>query len=215
MDLKKLTLLLMLFTLVALPAAFADIQVEISTDNTTFFPVNSTAYEGDIDEINILAHAQILNPNTQYYVRVKNETTDWAYASFKTEDDVQMGVPAVLLGFIFGGLLLLFTLLLIFQKPNKIVAGIYWSCISLLIIFSMRVASMFVEGMTNGIDSTVQAAIVSALDSFYSIGISIFLFLFALVIIGMLFASIFIFKNLAMRKKIARTKWERKLYGSR
>ena len=83
MELKKILLFLMCVTLFTMPVT-AGIDFEISKDNTTWKPINSSAFEGTLDESNSLGLAQGLNPFTTYYVRAKNDTTDWTYKSFRT-----------------------------------------------------------------------------------------------------------------------------------
>ncbi len=97
MELRKLLIYLLCVTLFAIPVT-AGVEFEISKDNTTWKPINSSAYEGTLDTSNSIGLAQVLNPITTYYVRAKNDSTNWTYKSFKTIGDKDM--TGIMLAFI-------------------------------------------------------------------------------------------------------------------
>lgn len=89
MELRKIVFFILCVTLFALPVT-ANAQFEISKDNETWKPINSSAFEGTLDQLNSIGLAQVLNPLTEYHIRGKNETTDWTYKTFTTDGERQM-----------------------------------------------------------------------------------------------------------------------------
>jgi len=64
--------------------ATSDVTVQISTDNITFYDVNSTVFDGSIDNSVDLAIAQLLQGRTTYYVRAEDDTSGFVYDEFTT-----------------------------------------------------------------------------------------------------------------------------------
>lgn len=85
-----------------------DVTVQISVDNITFYDVNSSIFDGSIDNSNDAAIAQLLQEKTTYYVRAKDPTSSFIYDIFNTTGErdligIVMAFIAVILVFgIFG-----------------------------------------------------------------------------------------------------------------
>jgi hypothetical protein len=94
---KRISVLLLL-ALLLVQGAFASVTIEISGDNATWKPINSSVYAGDIDLSSSVGLAQILNPTTTYYLRAKNDSTSWSYKSFTTLGDETL--TGIILAFI-------------------------------------------------------------------------------------------------------------------
>jgi len=58
---------------------------DVSTDNSTWIDITSTRYSGCIDEIFMMSNIENLDDDTLYYVRCKNDTTDWNYLFQRTK----------------------------------------------------------------------------------------------------------------------------------
>ena len=77
----------MLAMVLVIPLTLAEsIDCEISIDNVTWGNINTTMWGGCLDTYNGLAYAQNLDCGTDYYIRCQNDTHDWGYQSFETED---------------------------------------------------------------------------------------------------------------------------------
>lgn len=77
----------MFVIILVIPLTLAEsIDCEISIDNVTWGNINTTMWGGCLDADNGLAYAQNLDCGTDYYIRCQNDTHDWGYQSFETED---------------------------------------------------------------------------------------------------------------------------------
>lgn len=85
--------------MMCIPQVLAGVQVQISTDNTTWVDVTNTTYGGSIDETNKIATAYGLTENKVYYIRAKDDVTSWNYKEFITEGGDEMAALSVALFF--------------------------------------------------------------------------------------------------------------------
>ncbi len=82
--------ILMLFMFLVLVETVTATTIQISTDNTTWVDVTSSAYAGSICENSNVARVENLQEGTIYYLRGQNETHDWEYTKFRTKGGNRM-----------------------------------------------------------------------------------------------------------------------------
>lgn len=88
MDIKctmKHILFIMFAIMLLIPTAIAATEIQISTDNITWYNITDFTYDGAINETTKLARVGYLEQGTMYYFRAKNSTTNWGYTNQRTE----------------------------------------------------------------------------------------------------------------------------------
>jgi len=91
----KKWILITILMVVMVQTAYACIECQISTDNTTWNNIENSTYDGVVDDVIGFASIQNIDIDKIYYVRCKNSTTDWGYISQRTEDGFGMLMPIV------------------------------------------------------------------------------------------------------------------------
>ena len=90
-----------------MPVIKADVECDISEDNSTWVNIKSILYGGCIDENNTMANIPNLNDDFLYYIRCKNSTTEYSYLIQRTKGARESDIY-----YIYSTMLLLFLLLL-------------------------------------------------------------------------------------------------------
>lgn len=80
--------------LVTIPLVLA-VECQISTDNSTWVNVESTLLGGCVDDTNNISHIQNLDENTLYYIRCKDDTTDWGYTTQRTGESGEIPMASL------------------------------------------------------------------------------------------------------------------------
>lgn len=86
---KKLYLIWVLILVTLVTNVTAVVDVQISEDNSSWENVG-TYFGGSISETDKVAIAEYLGQEKVYYIRAKNDTTDWNYLTFKTKGEFKM-----------------------------------------------------------------------------------------------------------------------------
>ena len=155
---RIITIIIMAMVLV-IPLALAEsIDCEISIDNNSFGNLNTTMWGGCLDTTNGLAYIQNLDCNTLYYTRCQNETSDWGYQSFTTEDCGENEPMAALAIIIFMlaivGSLYILPFKVEFSK-NKVTAFILKRACWVLATFLLMTTSAIVATIAEAADIAV------------------------------------------------------------
>ena len=85
--------------------AQGNVVIELSTDNTTWMKINSTVFNGDVDQAANAGIARELQKKMTYYVRSTDSDLVYSYTSFKTTGETNLvGIilGLIAIGFIFG-----------------------------------------------------------------------------------------------------------------
>ena len=170
-----LWILVMVLLATASFAAVGTVQVQISLDNITWIDVNSSAYEGSIDETNNIATGTLLAEEKCYYARLKDDVSDWRYLEFCTRGfNMMFGVLIVL------SLLVVFFLYLFASADSTTIGYLRASYFLLAFIFALAdlwlLASM---GATFGLSAGITGLLYKL---FYVFGL-IFFVVFMLVVL--------------------------------
>lgn len=78
-------IILILLILLIIPNVKAQIECDVSDDNETWVDITSTLYDGCIDENSSLANINNLDEDQTYYLRCKDDETEWNYVSTRTD----------------------------------------------------------------------------------------------------------------------------------
>lgn len=109
-------IIIILLLLAIIPVTIAEIDCQVSTDNSTWINISAITYAGCEDETNGIAYIQNLNQNTTYYIRCNNASDinqTWGYISQTTQTaGGGQGVDEKMIAFalIYGLLILIFVL---------------------------------------------------------------------------------------------------------
>lgn len=82
-------LLIILFAII--PIVYGT-ECKISEDNSTWVNITTILYQGCIDEADNIATIQNLEETTNYYIKCRNETTDWNYIEQPTQSGGERGM---------------------------------------------------------------------------------------------------------------------------
>jgi len=92
---------------VILPIVYGSVECHVSDDNETWTNISSTLYDGCVDDTNNIASIQNLYPNTDTFIRCRNDTTGWGYLTIQTTESgggLDEKMIAALMGFLAMGL---------------------------------------------------------------------------------------------------------------
>lgn len=147
-----LTALFVLINLI-IPIALSAIEVQYSTDNSTWINVTS------IDEGLAEAYQINLQGNTQYYFRARNGSTAWQYISRRTKTDGETTMATLSVAiFLIGINLVVFLLPLIIKKfhhvesTDYVIKRLLWILSIMLLWFNTTIFRTIAENNSMGID---------------------------------------------------------------
>ena len=151
--------------LATIQIVFAGWECDLSTDNSTW--ENITRYGGSTNEEFREAYIPLLDENTHYYFRCRNDTSFWAYTEQETEEGgINEMIIAVSLIFIFFTCIVLIGL----AKAERNWVRMLWGLgLSIMIMTLTRLSIWFVD-----ISEPTETGLIDTLSQYYGWSIWIF-----------------------------------------
>lgn len=178
--------ILLLMMMLTFPLAFAGTQVQLSTNNSTWYNINTT-FGGAISDPDRVATAEYLEDATTYYVRVRNDTTWWGYSEFVTEarnDNMTIIVALMMFGLLAASLATMYMF-----RESRVMVIISGLIAILTFPLGFRISALIVEG-SNVLGTTYEADLVSILNTFYFISIRFFVVALTFAVLYLLIKSV-------------------------
>ena len=165
---RKRILILMLVMILIVPTILAEVvDCEISTTNLTWGNLNTTRWGGCIDEDNGIAYLQNLNCQTTYYTRCKNDTHDWGYQSFETEN---CGVDEPMIAIVLGMITLIAFFMLLGFRLDAIVPKMACYGVSLVEILNLMFL-LYINEAGESLTSTLRVNFWVIMSVAFGIGV--------------------------------------------
>lgn len=127
---------LLFMLLICVTPVLGVVTVQISTDNATWVDITDVDYNGVVDYDKNKSIIHVLDEGTTYYIRAKNETSDWGYTTTSTlvSDWFEGKMLAIVIGLFIG---MLFFGYMGWSSKNAFAVKIFGYGISLLFLLDM------------------------------------------------------------------------------